>query len=314
VFTLGSPSVALCSRSLCDRLPAWATSTLVPDSGDLVVERRPLSPKILTVSNDQAVVLRRPFKSPCPGASSSGSEELIRRLSGRRRFVPWGGKAWDPPKVGLSCGPVPEAAEEEPKEEPGKAEEKQEEDGIEPLVLWNPEEDPAHDGDVAAHPGGSMLTKFLRPHQRYSPAKYHSCLASVARPAIHGLLGFMTNKISSLSCAQRGYRSCLSVLPGVLRREGVQFMFECVAGLRDFHQTQTTDKLGCYGCILQMTWGEPLLPRLLFSSLPSRRSLGHCISPSRTQNMHDDPAPPVLQAREDPAVHHAALDAAVLGL
>lgn len=141
--------------------------TLVDGSGDLVVERRPLIPKILTVSNDPAVILRRPFKSPCPGASSSGSDELIRRLAGRRRFVPWGGKAWDPPKLGISCQAVPEAGEDEPKEEPAKVEEKQEEDGIEPLVLWNPEEDPAH-ATATSRPilVDSMLTKFLRPHQR----------------------------------------------------------------------------------------------------------------------------------------------------
>ena len=39
------------------------------------------------------------------------------------------------------------------------------------------------------------------------------------------------------------------LIPSVPCREGVQFMFECVAGLKDYH-TMAEDDQGCYGCIL----------------------------------------------------------------
>ncbi|KAL3681387.1 hypothetical protein R1sor_024343 [Riccia sorocarpa] len=159
-------------------------------SGGLVVRRQALLPKVLCVS-DGAAVARLPFKSPCPGATST-TPELTRRLSARKRFIPWksreafvplGNLANLPPRV---PSPVPEVKEEKQEELPPD---------VEPLVLWQPDEN--------CEPGAKpivvdpVLVKFLRPHQR----------------------------------------------------EGVQFMFECVAGLREFSKTED-GTTGCSGCIL----------------------------------------------------------------
>eukprot|EP00250_Pteridium_aquilinum_P031563 c43839_g1_i1 orf=2-565(-) len=57
-------------------------------SGNLVVSRQSLLPKVLSVS-DSADVIRRPFKSPCPGINGEKTAELLRRLNARKRFVPW---------------------------------------------------------------------------------------------------------------------------------------------------------------------------------------------------------------------------------
>ncbi|CAI7789599.1 unnamed protein product [Closterium sp. NIES-54] len=170
--------------------------------GDVEVCRRALLPRMLSVSQD-AAVLRRPFKSPCPGATTSASPELLRRLAACRRFVAWGGGVHRRPLVMVPvCEQETEEASEEGKpgqgEEEGAATVAAAEAGYEPLVLWVPEEDPFHACEqsqpIAVDP---ILAKCLRAHQR----------------------------------------------------EGVAFMFECVAGLKDFHQ-QGDDDLGCYGCIL----------------------------------------------------------------
>ncbi|KAE8803871.1 putative DNA repair and recombination RAD54-like protein [Hordeum vulgare] len=57
--------------------------------GNLVVRRQPLIPCILSVS-DAAAIARKPFKPPCGNGYSENSELLARRLSARKRFVPWG--------------------------------------------------------------------------------------------------------------------------------------------------------------------------------------------------------------------------------
>ncbi|GJP32970.1 hypothetical protein CLOM_g17541 [Closterium sp. NIES-68] len=172
--------------------------------GDVEVCRKALLPRVLSVSQDAAVV-RRAFKSPCPGATTSTTPELLRRLAASRRFVAWGGGVHRPPLRVVPAGDEEGAAEDDADE--GKAGQGDDggseaaaaaEAGFEALVLWVPEEDPFHASE-ASEPiqVDPILAKCLRAHQR----------------------------------------------------EGVQFMFECVAGLKDYHEAGDDDR-GCYGCIL----------------------------------------------------------------
>lgn len=155
-------------------------------SGDLIVRRQSLLPKVLPISNAAAVV-RGPFKSPCPGANSEKTTELLRRLHARKRFVPWGS-----PRqalfalTNLSSVPQPSTLEEDKVDELPP--------GIEPLLLWEPDGDESIANNLEPIFVDPRLVRFLRPHQR----------------------------------------------------EGVQFMFECVTGLRDFSKTDE----GLAGCIL----------------------------------------------------------------
>ncbi|KAJ7514819.1 hypothetical protein O6H91_23G060700 [Diphasiastrum complanatum] len=157
--------------------------------GDLIVKRQALLPKVLTVS-EGAAVIRRPFKSPCPGNHSGRTPELLRRLSVRKRFVPWGSSRqfFLPPHNTLPTYTdlLNQDFEEESETLPPD---------IEPLVLWQPEDvDPSSTQNAESIVVDPILVRFLRPHQR----------------------------------------------------EGVQFMFECIAGLRDFSKVDES----LAGCIL----------------------------------------------------------------
>ncbi|KAL4440282.1 hypothetical protein ABPG75_003283 [Micractinium tetrahymenae] len=153
---------------------------LVSGTG-LALHRQALLPRLLTVQQ-AAVVLRRPFKCPAPGAPAV-SQALKRKLAARKAFVPWGGgkfvplKLKAPPRDLLPEAELPAGAPAAPAAAPA-APAVVLPPGVEPLVLW---ELPA---GVEGQPVrvDDMLTQFLRPHQR----------------------------------------------------EGVQFMFECVTGLRSF--------------------------------------------------------------------------------
>lgn len=155
--------------------------------GDLVVRRQALLPKVLSVS-DGAAIARKPFKSPCSNGQVNSNEQLARRLLARKRFVPWGSQrpALVPITNMPSLAKLP--MEEIPKEELCLP------PGIEPLVLWQPEDisgDGVKSKPIVVDP---VLVRFLRPHQR----------------------------------------------------EGVQFMFECIAGLREFSKVDES----LAGCIL----------------------------------------------------------------
>ncbi|CAM6109903.1 unnamed protein product [Calypogeia fissa] len=157
--------------------------------GDLVVRRQPLLPKVLHVA-DGAAVARGAFKSPIPSHATS-TAELQRRLSARKRFVPWQTRQPFVPLTNLPRidPPVEDLTESKSSDALPP--------GIEPLVLWQAES--ANDGELepASISVDNILVKFLRPHQR----------------------------------------------------EGVQFMFECVMGLRPFSKTAREDS-ECCGCIL----------------------------------------------------------------
>ena len=137
-------------------------------SGDVEVKRQSLLPKILTVP-DGAACLRRPFKSPLPGQQSAHSKELLQKLYARRVFVPWKGGIHRPPLLSLSSNDISSAEDGHEDKEAAKKEAEPEPSlppGVEPLVLWDPEEDPtrAVEGSVPIIRG--LSTEFtVTPHE-----------------------------------------------------------------------------------------------------------------------------------------------------
>ncbi|CAH8372900.1 unnamed protein product [Eruca vesicaria subsp. sativa] len=134
--------------------------------GNLVVQRQPLLPRVLSVS-EGAAVCRKPFKPPCShGYNTTG--QLSRRLSARKRFVPWGSSS---PVVvvlptKLNASEIERDEEEEVVSLPPD---------IEPLVLWQLEE--SDDATkISVHP---LLVRFLRPHQREGVQFMFDCVSGL---------------------------------------------------------------------------------------------------------------------------------------
>lgn len=111
--------------------------------------------------SEGAAVCRKPFKPPCLNGYSSCNDQLARRLSARKRFVPWGSSRAVLVEVTSQLN-LPSIVEKNVVEErvtlPA---------GIDPLVLWQPEE--SEDGESGLVPivVDPLLVRFLRPHQRY---------------------------------------------------------------------------------------------------------------------------------------------------
>lgn len=108
-----------------------------------------------------AAVCRKPFKPPCSSGCKKENGELARRLSARKRFVPWGSSRpmlvtvtnrVDAPR-NIEGGVVEEDISLPP--------------GIDPLVLWQPEESEGSSGNQVSVSVDPLLVRFLRPHQRY---------------------------------------------------------------------------------------------------------------------------------------------------
>lgn len=105
-----------------------------------------------------AVECRKPFKPPCPNGYDDRNERLARRLSARKRFVPWGSSR---PALVTITNQVnvqdnTNKVEEEKLNLPP---------GIEPLVLWRHEKPDVNNSVlIEVDP---LLVRFLRPHQRY---------------------------------------------------------------------------------------------------------------------------------------------------
>ncbi|GAU29532.1 hypothetical protein TSUD_115540 [Trifolium subterraneum] len=151
-------------------------------SDNLILKRQSLLPRVLS-TNGAASVCRKPFKPPSSDASYNNQQDLARRLSARKRFVPWGSTT---PITTTSSTTTTTPLEDEDEKD---SEEVPLPPGIDPLILWHSEPSNSN-SNFTAISVDPLLVRFLRPHQR----------------------------------------------------EGVQFMFDCVAGLCD-----TPD---IYGCIL----------------------------------------------------------------
>jgi DNA repair and recombination RAD54-like protein len=131
---------------------------LVSVRGNLVVRRQPLIPRILSVS-DAAAIARKPFKPPCENGYSESSEHLARRLSARKRFVPWGSAQPFAVTTNLPQAPTIAIDNSPEKEEPLPP-------GIEPLILWQPEGCDKENTNFTAIEVDHLLVRYLRPHQR----------------------------------------------------------------------------------------------------------------------------------------------------
>ncbi|KAJ4825812.1 Protein CHROMATIN REMODELING 25 [Turnera subulata] len=139
--------------------------------GSLVVKRQSLIPRVLSVT-EGAAICRKPFKPPCSSGYGDGNEQLTRRLWARKRFVPWGSST--PVLVavpdrfnGGSSGK--EDVEESVSLPPG----------IEPLVLWQPEENDDGASNSVPITVDSLLVRFLRPHQREGVQFMFECVSGM---------------------------------------------------------------------------------------------------------------------------------------
>ncbi|KAI3525411.1 hypothetical protein L1887_04185 [Cichorium endivia] len=149
--------------------------------GNLVVKRQSLLPRVLSVTEREAV-LKKPFKPPSADGYSNQNEQLNRRLWARKRFVPWGSNR--PALVPITNRlNLPVSVEEEVPEENTKLP-----PDIEPLILWQPEK--YEDGDNNSIPieVDHMLVKFLRPHQREGVQFMFECVSGLCTSDINGCI------------------------------------------------------------------------------------------------------------------------------
>lgn len=145
-------------------------------TGHLLVKRQSLLPRVLSVT-DGATVVRKPFKPPCPNGYSNQNEQLSRRLWARKRFVPWGSTR--PALVAITNRlDIPSIAEEPVSEEIVSLP-----PGIEPLVLWQPEEYDEGAGNVEPILVDPVLVRFLRPHQREGVQFMFECVSGLCSAA-----------------------------------------------------------------------------------------------------------------------------------
>ncbi|KAB1993614.1 hypothetical protein ES319_D13G042800v1 [Gossypium barbadense] len=146
--------------------------------GNLVVRRQSLLPRVLSVT-EGAAVCRKPFKPPCSYGYSNGKENLARRLWARKRFVPWGSLT---PALVAIAKPLgiarPESDEADIVEEIVTLP-----PGVEPLVLWQPEQ--FEDGLIEVVPieVDPLLVRFLRPHQREGVQFMFECVSGLSSAA-----------------------------------------------------------------------------------------------------------------------------------
>ncbi|KAL8156238.1 hypothetical protein AgCh_001365 [Apium graveolens] len=150
--------------------------------GNLVVKRQSLLPRVLSVT-DRAAAGRKPFQPPCSNGYSEENEKLAQRLWARKRFVPWGSTR--PVLVPITnTVDIPVATEKEAPEE-----DKSLPPGIEPLVLWQPEECEGEDNDFSVITVDPLLVKFLRPHQREGVQFMFECVSGLCSASnIHGCI------------------------------------------------------------------------------------------------------------------------------
>ncbi|XP_027105933.1 protein CHROMATIN REMODELING 25 [Coffea arabica] len=147
--------------------------------GNLVVKRQSLLPRVYSVT-DAAASVRKPFKPPCSNGYCDNNEQLARRLWARKRFVPWGSSR--PALLGITNRlNVSETTETDVVEESVELP-----PGIEPLVLWQPEEVDCNSTTIIVDP---LLVKFLRPHQREGVQFMFECVSgSLSSANINGCI------------------------------------------------------------------------------------------------------------------------------
>ncbi|XP_031391858.1 protein CHROMATIN REMODELING 25 [Punica granatum] len=149
--------------------------------GNLVVKRQSLIPRVLSVTQG-AAVCRKPFKPPCSNGYDDKNEQLGRRLYARKRFVPWGSSR--PALVAITnqfnIQGVSNDVEEEKISLPP---------GIEPLVLWQPEEPDGESNSLVPIEVDPLLVRSLRPHQREGVLFMFECVSSLCGAgSIHGCI------------------------------------------------------------------------------------------------------------------------------
>ncbi|KAL5541100.1 hypothetical protein UlMin_043386 [Ulmus minor] len=141
--------------------------------GNLIVKRQSLLPRVLSVTEGSAVC-RKPFKPPCSNGYADHNDQLSRRLSARKRFVPWGSSR--PVLVAITNRlDTPNTAEKDAVEESVALP-----PGVDPLILWHSEESAANVVQIEVDP---LLVQFLRPHQREGVQFMFECVSGLCSSA-----------------------------------------------------------------------------------------------------------------------------------
>ncbi|XWS39958.1 hypothetical protein CRYUN_Cryun18bG0099000 [Craigia yunnanensis] len=144
--------------------------------GNLVVRRQSLLPRVLSVT-EGAAVCRKPFKPPCSNGYGNGNEHLARRLWARKRFVPWGSSrpalVTITNRLDITRTDGTDIVEEIVTLPPG----------IEPLVLWQPEQSEDGPNNLVTIAVDPLLVRFLRPHQREGVQFMFECVSGLCSAA-----------------------------------------------------------------------------------------------------------------------------------
>ncbi|CAH1426001.1 unnamed protein product [Lactuca virosa] len=149
--------------------------------GNLVVKRQSLLPRVLSVTEREAV-LKKPFKPPSTDGYSNQNEQLNRRLWARKRFVPWGSNRPALVLITNRLNPLVSVEEEVPEEITKLPPD------IEPLILWQSEKSEDGDNNSISIEVDHMLVKFLRPHQREGVQFMFECVSGLCTPDINGCI------------------------------------------------------------------------------------------------------------------------------